>query len=162
MRDRCCSRSEACPNDSRASWRSRTSGSTSARAKFWGSLARTARASMNFKTIAGDSDQCSGILFNVKPNGDWLAVRYNEKDNDISLWEFHNGIRRRVQASDRSKPVTLDRSKWHELKMSVSGADFKAWIDGSLALEYTLGTIPSGGRGAPNSDLLPPNNPVLR
>src|SRR5215472_8230224 len=33
--------------------------------------------SMKFKTIAGDSDRCSGILFNVKPNGDWLAVRYN-------------------------------------------------------------------------------------
>src|SRR5262249_47491882 len=32
--------------------------------------------SMKFKTVAGDSDRCSGILFNVKPNGDWLAVRY--------------------------------------------------------------------------------------
>ena len=31
--------------------------------------------SMKFKTVAGDSDRCSGILFNVKPNGDWLAVR---------------------------------------------------------------------------------------
>src|SRR5215471_21845831 len=26
--------------------------------------------SMKFKTIAGESDRCSGILFNVKPNGD--------------------------------------------------------------------------------------------
>ena len=32
--------------------------------------------SLKFKTIAGESDRCSGILFNVKPNGDWLAVRY--------------------------------------------------------------------------------------
>ncbi len=30
--------------------------------------------SMKFKTVAGDSDRCSGILFNVKPNGDWLAI----------------------------------------------------------------------------------------
>ena len=118
--------------------------------------------SMKFKTIAGDSDRCSGILFNVKPNGDWLAVRYNDTENNIALWEFHNGIRRPVRFSDRSKPFPLDRKEWHELKMTVSGTDFKAWLDGSLALEYTLGTEPTGGKGAPNPDLSPANNPVLR
>ncbi len=118
--------------------------------------------SVKFKTIAGDADQCSGILFNVKPNGDWLAVRYNEKDSNIALWEFHNGIRRPVQFSDRSKPVTLDRAKWHELKMTVQGANIKAWINGEAAIDYMLGTAPSGGRGTSNPDLLPVNNPVLR
>ena len=29
--------------------------------------------SVKFKTIAGDADRASGILFNVKPNGEWLA-----------------------------------------------------------------------------------------
>ena len=118
--------------------------------------------SVKFKTIAGDADQCSGILFNVKPNGDWLAVRYNEKDNNIALWEFHNGIRRPVQFSDRAKPVTLDRTKWHELKVTVQSANIKAWINGEPAIDYMLGTVPSGGRGTPNPDLLPANNPVLR
>jgi ABC-type uncharacterized transport system ATPase subunit len=28
--------------------------------------------------------------FNVKPTGDWLAVRYNDTENNIALWEFHN------------------------------------------------------------------------
>src|SRR5438034_6510442 len=27
---------------------------------------------MKFETVAGESDRCSGILFNVKTNGDWL------------------------------------------------------------------------------------------
>src|SRR5205823_10867449 len=52
--------------------------------------------SLKFKTIAGDSDRCSGILFNVKPDGDWLAVRYNDTENNVALWEFHNGIRRNM------------------------------------------------------------------
>ena len=58
----------------------------------------------------------------------------------------------------------LDRSAWHELKLTVDGADLKTWLDGDLALEYTLGTAPGPGRGgaAPNPDLLPENNPVLR
>ena len=59
--------------------------------------------SMKFKTIAGDADRCSGILFNVKPNGDWLAVRYNDTENNVVLWEFHNGIRRPVRFSDRER-----------------------------------------------------------
>jgi hypothetical protein len=119
--------------------------------------------SMNFKTVAGDSDRCSGILFNVKQNGDWLAVRYNDTENNVALWEFHNGIRRNIKFSDRSKPFMLKRSDWHELKMTVDGASFKAWLDGASALEYTLGSQPQAGRnGPPNQELFPANNPVLR
>jgi hypothetical protein len=49
-------------------------------------------------------------LFNVKPNGDWLAVRYNDTENNVALWEFHNGMRRNMKFSDREKPFMLDRS----------------------------------------------------
>ena len=118
--------------------------------------------SVKFKTVGGESDRCSGILFNVKPNGDWLAIRYNDTENNVALWEFHNGIRRPVRFSDRSKPFPLDRGAWHELKMTVNGTDFKAWLDGALALEYTLGTEPAARKGAPNPDLSPTTNPVLR
>jgi hypothetical protein len=120
--------------------------------------------SLKFKTISGDSDRCSGILFNVKPNGDWLAVRYNDTENNVALWEFHNGIRRPVKFSDRAKPFMLDRNAWHELKMTVDGTDFKAWLDGVLALEHTLGSDPGPGRNGapPNPDLFPKSNPVLQ
>jgi len=119
--------------------------------------------SVKFKTMAGDSDRCSGILFNVKPNGDWLAVRYNDTENNVALWEFHNGIRRNLKFSDRAKPFMLDRNAWHELKLTVDGAALSATLDGTTAIEYTLGAEPPAGRkGAPNPDLFPANNPVLR
>ncbi len=120
--------------------------------------------SVKFKTMAGDSDRASGILFNVKPNGDWLAVRYNDTENNVALWEFHNGIRRNMRFSDRSKPFMLDRSAWHELQLTIDGASLKTYLDGALALEYTLGSAPGPGRNntPPNPDLFPENNPVLR
>jgi hypothetical protein len=120
--------------------------------------------SVKFKTIAGDADRASGILFNVKPNGDWLAIRYNDTENNVGLWEFHNGIRRLIKFSDRANKFMLDRSQWHELKMTVDKADFKAWLDGQLALEHTLGSEPGPGRNntPPHPDLFPANNPVLR
>jgi hypothetical protein len=119
---------------------------------------------VKFKTVAGDLDRCSGILFNVKPSGDWLAVRYNDTENNVALWEFHNGIRRPVRFSDRAKKFLLDRAHWHELKMSVDGPAFKAWLDGEPALDYTLGSAPGPGRNnaPPHPDLFPANNPVLQ
>jgi hypothetical protein len=119
--------------------------------------------SVKFKTLGGDLDRCSGILFNVKPNGDWLGVRYNEMEHNVVLWEFHNGIRRSVKRGPEGKWM-LDHDAWHELRMTVDGADFKAYVDGQLAVEYTLGSAPGPGRGgaAPNPDLFPDNNSVLK
>ncbi len=102
--------------------------------------------SLKFKTVGGTNDRCSGILFNVKANGDWLAVRYNDTENNIALWTFHDGVRRLVKFGGRNAFV-LDRSLWHELKMTVQGTDFKGWIDGTLGLEYTLKEPVSGRIG---------------
>ena len=132
--------------------------------------------SVKFKTLAGASDRASGILFNVKPNGDWLAIRYNDTENNVALWEFHNGIRRNMKFN-REKTFMLDPkctpgqstdrsacAEWHELKLTIQGADLEAWLDGEMAMEYTLGSMPGSGRSgaAPNADLIPANNAVLR
>ena len=120
--------------------------------------------SVKFKTIAGNADRASGILFNVKPNGDWLCVRYNDTDQNIGFWEFHNGVRRNIKFSDRATKVKLDLNVWHELKLTVADASIKVWYNDILAIEHTLGTAPGPGRNgaAPNPDLFPENNPVLR
>ena len=102
--------------------------------------------SLKFKTVGGTNDRCSGILFNVKPNGDWLAVRYNDTENNIALWTFHDGVRKLVKFGGRNAFV-LDRSLWHDLKMTVQGTEFKGWIDGRLGLEYSLKEPVSGRIG---------------
>jgi hypothetical protein len=122
--------------------------------------------SVKFKTISGDADRCSGILFNVKPNGDWLAIRYNDTEHNVILWEFHNGIRRPlIQPRDGTLLTGADdRAKWHELKLTVNGAQLTAFLDGTQVQQYTLGTEPGPGRNGapPNADLIPANNPVIR
>jgi hypothetical protein len=122
--------------------------------------------SVKFKTVGGDADRCSGILFNVKPNGDWLALRYNDTEHNVILWEFHNGIRRpliRPRDGDLLKePGEL--AKWHELRLDVNGATITGSLDGVKALTYVLGTEPGPGRNnaPPNPDLFAANNPVIR
>lgn len=119
--------------------------------------------SVKFKTISGESDRCSGILFNVKPNGDWLSVRYNDTETNVAFWEFHNGIRRSIARTPEGA-FPLDRAAWHELTLTVSGANLSATLDGKHALDYTLGSEPRPGRNGapPNADLFAANNPVLR
>lgn len=119
---------------------------------------------VKFKTVAGDADRASGILFNVKENGDWLAVRYNDTENNVGLWEFHNGVRRLVKFSDRQNKFMLDRATYHELALDVDGANLKVSVDGKVGIDYVLGTAPGPGRdgAAPNPDLFPENNAVLR
>ena len=58
----------------------------------------------------------------------------------------------------------LDRAAWHELKTTVDGGSVTVSIDGNPALDYTLGSAPGPGRNnaAPNPDLFPDNNPVLK
>ena len=119
--------------------------------------------SVKFKTISGNADRASGILFNLKPNGDWLCVRYNDTENNVGFWEFHNGIRRLVKFSDRNAPFLLDKAAWHELKLTIEGTDLKVFVDDKLAIAHVLGSAPGPGRNGapPNPDLVPANNPVL-
>src|SRR6201988_228299 len=49
--------------------------------------------SIRFKLIDGKLDQCAGILFNLKPNGDYLTVRFNGKEDNLVLWTFNKGKR---------------------------------------------------------------------
>jgi hypothetical protein len=120
--------------------------------------------SVKFKTIGGDADRASGILFNVKPNGDWLAVRYSDAESNLGLWEFHNGVRRLLAFSNRLEKFMLDRASWHELTLEIDGATLVASVDGRMGIRYSLGTPPNvlPGGPPPNPDLYPENNPVLR
>ncbi len=122
--------------------------------------------SLKFKTVGGDADRCSGILFNVKENGDWLALRYNDTEHNVVLWEFHNGMRRpliRPRDGDLLKGEG-DRARWHDLRLDVDGATITGTLDGQKALTFVLGTAPQPGRnGAPPADdLFPEKNPVIR
>src|ERR1044072_8784008 len=45
--------------------------------------------SIRFKLVAGQLDQCACILFNLKPNGDYLTVRFNGMEDNVVLWTFN-------------------------------------------------------------------------
>lgn len=101
--------------------------------------------SMRFKLVAGQLDQCAGILFNLKPNGDYLAVRFNGKENNVVLWTFNQGKRSFVKKGSEDVPLAMNQ--WHTLLISVKGTNLQASLNGKHLLDYTLAAPVSGKVG---------------
>ena len=103
------------------------------------------KISLRFKLVAGQLDQCAGILFNLKPNGDYLTVRFNGKEDNVALWTFVKGKRSFVKKG--SENVPLQMNTWHSLEISVQGTNLQASLDGKHLLDYTLGEAVAGKVG---------------
>jgi hypothetical protein len=99
---------------------------------------------VRFKPIAGKIDQAAGILFNVKPNGDYLTVRANALEENLVLFKYVKGKRSSVKWI---KDVPTPTKKWQELKVTVTGKDVKGYLDGKLWLEHALDQPVSGKVG---------------
>jgi hypothetical protein len=100
---------------------------------------------MRFKLIGGALDQCAGILFNLKPNGDYLAVRFNGKEDNLVLWTFDKGKRSFVKKG--VKDVRIPFGTWHTMKIAVHGTQLEGYLDGEKLLDYTLAAPVSGKVG---------------
>jgi len=99
---------------------------------------------VRFEGISGRIDQGAGILFNLKPNGDYLTVRANCLENNLVLWKFEKGRRSSVKwIRDTPTPSR----QWHDLKVRIDGAKVEAWLDGKRYLEHTLPEPVSGKIG---------------
>src|SRR4029077_11564151 len=73
---------------------------------------------VRFEGISGRIDQGAGILFNLKPNGDYLAMRANPLENNLVLWKFEKGKRSSVKWIRNTPTAT---HQWHDLKVQVAG-----------------------------------------
>jgi hypothetical protein len=106
---------------------------------------RNGEISMRFRLLAGQLDQCAGILFNLQPNGDYLTVRFNGKEDNMVLWTFKKGKRSFVKKGAHDVPLKL--GEWHRMKIAVDGTQLRGYLNDELLLEYTLPEPVSGKVG---------------
>lgn len=105
---------------------------------------REGAISVRFKGVAGRIDQAAGILFDVKPNGDYLTLRANPLEDNLVLWKYVRGKRSSVKWI-RNTPTPS--GQWHELKLTVSGKRAEGYLDGNLYLTHHLDQPVSGRVG---------------
>lgn len=106
---------------------------------------RNGEISLRFKVLDGKLDRCAGILFNVKPNGDYLTVRFNGTEDNLVLWTFNNGVRKFVKRGEENMPLQMNA--WHEMRIVVKGTQLEGWLNGKHLLDYTLAEPVSGKVG---------------
>src|SRR5215216_2119916 len=105
---------------------------------------RNGEISVRFEGLSGRIDQGAGILFNLKPNGDYLTIRANCLENNLVLWKVEKGKRSSVKWVRNTPTATR---QWHELKVRINGSKVEGYLDGKLYLEDTLAQPVSGRIG---------------
>jgi len=105
---------------------------------------RDGEISVRFEGISGRIDQGAGILFNLKPNGDYLTIRANPLENNLVLWKFEKGKRSSVTWIRNTPTATR---QWHDLKVRIAGNKVAGYLDGKLYLEHVLPQPVSGRIG---------------
>jgi len=99
---------------------------------------------VRFEGLSGRIDQGAGILFNLKPNGDYLTIRANCLENNLVLWKFEKGKRSSVTWIRNTPTATR---QWHDLKVRIAGNKVAGYLDGKLYLEHVLPQPVSGRVG---------------
>lgn len=100
--------------------------------------------SVRFRGIAGRIDQGAGIVFDLKPNGDYLIVRANCLENNLVLFKYERGKRSSIKWI---RNVPTPTGQWHELKVVVAGRSVEGYLDGKKLLTHELPEPVSGRVG---------------
>ena len=101
---------------------------------------------VQFRMVAGESDQTAGVVFNLQPSGEYFFLRYNTKDGNLALWAYRDGQRARVK--DGENHAQLPMKVWHALTVTIAGTKVTAAIPAAkLSFEHTLDRPVSGRVG---------------
>lgn len=105
---------------------------------------REGELQVRFKVLTGRVDQAGGILFDLKPSGEYLVLRANALEDNLVLWRIAKGRR---QAVKWVRNTTIDRGRWYDLRVVVRGKQVEGYLDGRRVLEHLLPQPVSGHIG---------------
>ena len=102
---------------------------------------------VQFKLIAGPTDQSAGIVFGLQPTGEYHFLRYNTKDGNLALWSYAKGERQTIVKGDGLHQIPL--GTWQELVVTIRGKQVSGEIVGipTLSMRHELPAAISGRVG---------------
>lgn len=91
---------------------------------------------VQFKLMGGPSDQTAGLVFNLKPTGEYLYVRYNTKEGNVALRGFVKG--KRLPVARGSSTVQYSLNTWNNLTVAIVGKKVIGKVNDTLVVEHEL------------------------
>ena len=89
---------------------------------------------VSFKAIDGKEDQAAGIAFNIRQNGEYLAIRANGLENNLGLFRFEKGKRSPLQWAHDVPPP---EKGWHTFKVVIRGKKIEGYLDDKKYIDYS-------------------------
>jgi pyruvate,water dikinase len=84
------------------------------------------------KSTAGHIDRAGGLAFGIKNVANYFVWRINALEDNLILFEYVNN-----QRFQRARiPLKIDTGEWYDLKVEVSGAIIRGFVNEELLLEY--------------------------
>ena len=79
-----------------------------------------------FKIVSGQMEQMAGIAFRVQDEKNFYVIRVNALNRNVRFYKVVDG--------NRSPPIgpemEVSTGVWHELKITCTGNEIRAWMDG--------------------------------
>lgn len=79
-----------------------------------------------FKIVSGQTEQMAGIAFRVQDEKNFYVIRANALNRNIRFYKVVNGVR----SPPIGPEVDVAKGVWHELKITCTGNEIRAWLNG--------------------------------
>jgi pyruvate, water dikinase len=84
------------------------------------------RVSVKVRPVDGRIDQAGGLAFGVRNSGNYLVLRVNALEDNLTLFEFRDGERKELS----SAALEIPTGRWHELSVDLQGRTATCLCDG--------------------------------
>ena len=79
-----------------------------------------------FKIVSGQTEQMAGIAFRVQDEKNFYVIRANALNRNVRFYKVVNGAR----STPIGPEVEVPKGVWHELKITCTGNEIRAWLNG--------------------------------
>ena len=100
---------------------------------------------VEFKLLAGATDQTAGIAFNLRPDHSYLYARYNTKDGNVAVWKYEKGERTVLAHGELHEQLPF--GVWHTLTVNVTGRSVTASVNNRFRVSHVIDRDVTGGVG---------------
>jgi hypothetical protein len=102
---------------------------------------------VQFRLVSGQTDQTAGVVFGLRPDGEYHYLRYNTKDGNLAVWRFLEGERQVIVHGTEHAEIKL--GTWQELIVTISGAAVRGALANhpKVTVDHTFATPITGRVG---------------
>ena len=87
--------------------------------------------SVQFKPVAGKTDQAGGLVARYQDKDNYYITRANALEDNVRLYKVVKGDRKQFAGAN----AKVASGEWHSLKLSVKGSHFQVSYDGKILFE---------------------------